>query len=74
MTADELAQMNEALGPGVSEKDETYRPYCMICPTILRMDLQEGRGFKCGHCRNEIGFDLIRRPESRPSVFRTYEA
>ncbi len=72
ITPDELARINEALGPGVSEKDGSYRPHCLICPTMRRMELQLGRGFQCPHCLNEVSFDLRSRPESRPYSIRTY--
>ena len=60
MTTDELAEMNANLGPA-APKDETYRPYCLICPTMLRMELQPGLGFRCQACHNPIGFDLLKR-------------
>jgi hypothetical protein len=71
MTADEIAEMNANLGPA-APKGADYRPYCLICPTMLRMELQEHKGFQCQNCRNEVGFDGTRRPESRPNVFLTY--
>jgi hypothetical protein len=38
-------------------KDPNWRPYCLMCDTMLRMT-KESYGYKCQMCRNEINHDL----------------
>lgn len=40
-----------------------WQPYCMTCPTVMRMDTKE-YGFRCSCCGNMIGWDCKRLVES----------
>lgn len=57
-TAEQQAAIEAALGHSPSGGTK-WRPYCLRCATMQRMD-ETLQGFRCSSCQNEIGYDLIR--------------
>ena len=39
------------------QSDPAWRPYCLVCDTMMRMEKTD-YGYKCRACRNEINRDL----------------
>lgn len=50
-----------------AEKDSSYRPYCMPCPGLIRMQCIEPFYWKCRQCGSEYD---ERTPEERKATTR----
>lgn len=59
-TPEQLAMIAAARG---CEPYAGWQPYCLRCSTMRRMD-RTTTGFRCSCCKNNIGFNLQRLPDS----------